>query len=311
MLTPPCSAPGIDRDSSMRGFSDIEELDTPTEPTGSQDFASTEEAKRAAALEESQRKIRELENDRPLWEQAAKERKAREEAEALLAWEKAEARRRKERERAQEECERLRRQEEEIAARIRREEEKKEAERAQRAQERDARKARWTTGRWTNARAVERYKETSDFFDMARFSEEHPLCIDDVPWPTLRHPNAFSLPEDVDWDSVEHFFEVLKNHMRTQEYITLVEKSHRRFHPDRWRSRGLFKSVIDSEERNWMEVGTFTIRSAVLRRWTDLDSSCDHGISGPDTDLAKGQGDEAGVIYSSYRLFQLLPTLVL
>jgi hypothetical protein len=91
---------------------------------------------------------------------------------------------------------------------------------------------------------------------MTRFSEEHPLFVDDVPWPTLRHPDAFSLPEDVDWDSVEHFFEVLRTHMRTQEYVALVEKSHRRFHPDRWRSRGLFRAVLDPEERNYMEIGT-------------------------------------------------------
>ncbi|KAF5316902.1 hypothetical protein D9611_003889 [Ephemerocybe angulata] len=254
---------GLDRDSSMRGFSDFED-EKPAPGTG---FSSAEEAARAAAIEESRRKLAELEADRPIWETAAKERAAREEAEQSAARAKAEAKRRKEQDRAQQERERVRRQQEEAEAQLRHEEEEKEVRRTQRAKERQARKARWTSGKWTIPRAVERFKETSDYFDMARFSEEHPLSIDDVPWPTLRHPDAFSLPEDVDWDSVEHFFDILKNHMRTQEYITLVEKSHRRFHPDRWRSRGLFKSVIDSEERNWMEVAATTVSQALTPIW--------------------------------------------
>jgi flagellar biosynthesis GTPase FlhF len=245
----------------MRGFSDFEEADMPKPE--SRAFTSEEEAARVAAIEESRRKLQALEADRPLWEKAAKERRAREEVEEAEASAKIEAKKRKEKEQTRQQAERLRREQEEAEAQIRREQEKKDAERARQAQERRARRARWTSGRWTTARAVERFKETSDYFDMTRFSEEHPLFIDDVPWPTLRHPDAFSLPEDVDWDSVEYFFDVLKTHMRTQEYIAFVEKSHRRFHPDRWRSRGLFRAVLDSEQRNYMEIGTCTLDTRI------------------------------------------------
>ncbi|KAJ2916810.1 hypothetical protein MD484_g3626, partial [Candolleomyces efflorescens] len=247
--------PEIDRDSSMRGFSDFEDGGTKPGPSSAA-FSSAEEASRAAQLEESRRKLAQLEADRPIWEKAAHERRAREEAEEAARWAKAEAKKRQEEERIRQERERFRQEQQEAEAQIRREEARKEAAKAERARERQAKKERWSSGRWTTARAIERFREVSKTFSDTQFSKDNPLAIDDVPWPTLRRPDELSLPEDVDWDSVEYFFEELKNHMKTQDYISLVEKNSRAFHPDRWRSRGLFKAIVDPEERNWMEIGT-------------------------------------------------------
>ncbi|EEB97317.1 hypothetical protein MPER_03393 [Moniliophthora perniciosa FA553] len=76
----------------------------------------------------------------------------------------------------------------------------------------------------------------SQSFDATKFSDEEPLTFDTVPWPILKHPASLSV-EDVDWSAVENFFQGVQPHMKSQEFLDLVEKSHRRFHPDRWRAK--------------------------------------------------------------------------
>ncbi|EAU91662.2 hypothetical protein CC1G_09344 [Coprinopsis cinerea okayama7 len=234
--------------------------------SGSPSSLDPDEAARLAAIEESRRKLAELEADRPLWDAAARERRAKEEAEEEERRRKAEAKRRAEEQRIKQARERQAQKEREEEDRRRREELEREAARAKVARDREARKARWSSGRWTHSRAVERFSETCDYFDMTRFSETHPLTIEDVPWPTLVHPRSFSL-EDIEWSSVEQFFDVLRTHLRTQEYVAVVEKCHRRFHPDRWRSRNLFKAVLDPSERNCMEVAATTVSQAITPIW--------------------------------------------
>ncbi|TFK75437.1 hypothetical protein BDN72DRAFT_757762 [Pluteus cervinus] len=205
-------------------------------PPSSEEF---DEQAHQAALEESRRKIAELESDRPLWEEKAKRRKLQEqeqlrrEAELKAA---AERQSRMQREREREE-----------ALRTQQENERRE-------RERRARQQRWTIGPWTTQRALERYRVLSESFDNTKFGVEEPLSADLVPWPVLQSPARFSI-EDVDWTAVEKFFETVKPHMRAQDFKVFVEKSHRRFHPDRWRSRSLLKSVMDEAERGCMEVG--------------------------------------------------------
>ena len=57
------------------------------------------------------------------------------------------------------------------------------------------------------------------------------------------------------WNSVEEFFDSVRPYIRSHEYQSFIEKSHKRFHPDRWRSRGVLKSVVDEAERSCLEVG--------------------------------------------------------
>jgi len=66
------------------------------------------------------------------------------------------------------------------------------------------------------------------------------------------------------------FFNAVKPFMRTQDFKVFVEKSHRRFHPDRWRSRGLLKSVLDEVERGCLEVAANTVAQALTPIWRDI-----------------------------------------
>lgn len=214
---------------------------------------SHEEQARCAALEESIRKLQELEKDKPLWDEAAKKRKMRETAEEDEL--RAKAERRRQAAAAQAERERQAKVETEgKEARARAEAEKREREAsAKRAREKMQEQQRWETGPWTTSRALDRYRTLCESFDSTKFSPNDPLTFEDVPWPVLHAPRTFSV-EDVDWAAVERFFEMVKPFVRGAEYSAFVEKSHRRFHPDRWRSRRLLASILDEGERECLEV---------------------------------------------------------
>ena len=173
-------------------------------------------------IEESRRKIAELERDKPLWEAAKRERERVEQEEererqaAKRARERKAEAERKEREyrerMAKETEERLKREQEE---RQRREKERKHTQN----------RARWARGPWTIQRALERYRFLCEQFDNGKFSSEEPLTFDDIPWPMVHC--SFSV-EDIEWSAVESFFASVKPHMRVQDYKVFVEKSHRR-----------------------------------------------------------------------------------
>ena len=210
---------------------------------------------REASIAESRRKLAELERDRPLWEEAARTRQAREKAEEEASRAIAEERRKARIRREAEERLRQARQEEADAA-AREEEARQEREAAdRRARSRRHRQERWNAAQWTAAHALARYRELSEMFDNTKFTAEDPLSFDMVPWPILKCPNDIHV-EDVEWAAVEQFFSVVQPMMRAPDYKTFVEKSHRRFHPDRWRSRNVLKSVLDEAEKGYMEVGT-------------------------------------------------------
>lgn len=185
---------------------DIEEIDP-------------EEAHRQRLIEESRRKIAQLEKDRPLWEEQARKRQMEDdlrereqEAERVASQRKLEAERR-DRERAEREA--AQRAERERLAREKTIREKKRAQN----------KSRWARGPWSVARALERYRFLCDQFDAAKYTSSEPLGFDDVPWPMLAM--NFTV-EDIDWGAVETFFANVKSHMRSQDYKDFVEKSHRR-----------------------------------------------------------------------------------
>jgi hypothetical protein len=215
-------------------------------------------------IAESRRKIAELERDRPVWEAAARarERQEREEAEERYAErerrkrEEAEARARAERERLEAERERERAREVAEAA--------AEAEAAKRRAE--AQRARWARGPWTSQRALERYRVLCQSFDEA--AKPASMTFDDIPWPTLCAPFTFG-PEDLDWATVETFFRTVRGHMRAQDYRVFVEKSHRRFHPDRWSARGLLAAIRDDDARGMVEVAANTVAQALTPLWRE------------------------------------------
>ncbi|KAI0675338.1 hypothetical protein C8Q78DRAFT_538315 [Trametes maxima] len=228
-----------------------------------------EEVRRQAEIEESRRKLAELERDRPLWEQEAQKRSARERAdEEVLRARKLEERQRAAAAAAEE---RYRRQRAEEAAaeaerRARQDRERIEREREQRRQRE---RERWSYGMWTPVRAIERYKALSETFDATKFTPEDPVLFETVPWPVLHSPVTLRV-EDIEWAAVEEFFAAAKRHMRTQDYKAFVEKSHKRFHPDRWRARGVLKSVSDEEHRGCLEVAANTVAQALTPIWRDV-----------------------------------------
>ena len=43
-----------------------------------------------------------------------------------------------------------------------------------------------------------------------------------------------------------------------------------RFHPDRWRARGLLKSMEDDDERGFIEVAANTVAQALTPLWREV-----------------------------------------
>ncbi|KAL7281665.1 hypothetical protein ACG7TL_004982 [Trametes sanguinea] len=228
-----------------------------------------EEIRRQAAIEESRRKLAELEKDRPLWEEQARKRAAQERAE-----EEAQRRRKEEERRraaaADAEKERQRQRAAAAAAeKERRERAEKERVAAQREERRRREHASWAWGPWTDVRAIERYKKLSEEFDAAKFTPENPVMFETIPWPVLHRPMSLRL-EDIDWSSVEEFFAAARRRMRPQDYKVFVDQSHKRFHPDRWRARGVLKSVEDEELRGCLEVASNTVAQALTPIWREV-----------------------------------------
>ena len=174
-------------------------------------------------IDESRRKIMELEKDKPLWEVAKKERERREQEEER---ERRAAKTARERKAEVEKKEREDRERMEREAEERRKREQEEHQRREKERKHTQNRARWTRGPWTVQRALERYRFLCEQFDEAKFSIEVPLTFNDIPWPILHC--TFSV-EDIEWSSVEKFFASIKPHVRIQDYKALVEKSHRRF----------------------------------------------------------------------------------
>lgn len=267
-----------------------------------------EDWKRKLALAESRLKVLQLEVDRPLWEEAkrqreekerreaeeARERKRQAEVEAsarkireLVELEKARQRELLEKKR-REEAARLERERKEAAEREAQKKRDKEAKRARELAE-HVRKLKWATaitreqlrcakrdqkwrGRpWSVAFACERFGIILGEFEKLKFSEDQPLTSAAIPWPVLANPfgNHEAEPE-VTWSDVETFFEAVKRWFwveETAEYGKLVERAHRVFHPDRWRSRGLLATVMDDALRETFEAKGKIVSQALTPLW--------------------------------------------
>ena len=228
-----------------------------------------EETQRQAELEEMIRRMKELreqeENDR-------RERQMREQQEKKAA------------ERAREEAERLAREEferqarEEEARKTREEQERRGAE-ARRLQEyeeaaamerdrcirRDSKRIPWLRS-WTTAQHVDWLEEVSLEFDNIKFCSTQPLTFASIPWPILSPPQKHTF-DDIEWSAVEAFFIGAKTVVDGEEYKAMVEKAHRRFHPDKWRSRGLLSTVLDETERERLERAGNVVAQAITPIW--------------------------------------------
>jgi hypothetical protein len=118
-------------------------------------------------------------------------------------------------------------------------------------------------GRWSKESALSRFQLISEDFDLRRFSAEVPLTIGAIPWPILRVPFALDIKTEIGWKAVDDFFGAAKAAMTAQEYVALLEKSQKRFHPDRWRSRKLFVTVMDDGMRVQLEAVVNIVSQAI------------------------------------------------
>ncbi|KAG6865360.1 hypothetical protein C0991_003212 [Blastosporella zonata] len=123
--------------------------------------------------------------------------------------------------------------------------------------------------KWSNSIALKRFLLVLEEFESRSYSETQSLTFGGVPWPTLDNPMApsFGSSTTVTWEKVETFFRYVKNAMTVQEYRKLVEKVHRLFHPDKWRSRRILEMVHDSDLRRSLESSVNTIAQALTPLW--------------------------------------------
>ncbi|KAI0088645.1 hypothetical protein BDY19DRAFT_178260 [Irpex rosettiformis] len=111
--------------------------------------------------------------------------------------------------------------------------------------------------------ALERFQLVSEEFDTIRFQESQPLTFASVPWPVLCHPYAMKF-EAINWNAVEMFFKAMEEFLEDRtEYKTLIERAHRRFHPDKWRARRTLDSVLDQEVRSQLETAGNVVAQAI------------------------------------------------
>ena len=121
-------------------------------------------------------------------------------------------------------------------------------------------------GLWSDWHALKRFSIISEEFDDIKFCDEQPLTLENVPWPLVHSPEDLDI-DLVTWTAIETFFTCARTLMAATEYKILVEKTHRRFHPDKWKSRRLLATVFDDALRDRLETAGNTVAQAVTPLW--------------------------------------------
>jgi hypothetical protein len=66
---------------------------------------------------------------------------------------------------------------------------------------------------------------------------------------------------------VEGFVREFRNQLQLSAYKDLLEKTHRRFHPDRWSSRGLLATIFDEGTREEIREAGNIVSQAITPIW--------------------------------------------
>ncbi|KAG6900749.1 hypothetical protein C0993_002173 [Termitomyces sp. T159_Od127] len=251
LMEPPQSQGTVEMNSPSPECQEVHEADPFEEKTPvPDDFVDDDKATHAARIEQSRRKMAELEKDRPLWNAAAARRMEQQqlEEEAL----RREAAERRARKAQRENEERVKREDEERAK-------KEEAAQAQRQMEiqslidrENKRRQRlqqmfhyWSSAAWSATLALDRYRTLLHEFGQAKFIPGViPLRTCDIPWPVL--PREYTL-QCVTLEEITKFFDTMRAILSMEDYKDLLKKSSLRFHPDHWSIR--LDSVVNEEER--------------------------------------------------------------
>ncbi|KAK0458265.1 uncharacterized protein EV420DRAFT_388546 [Desarmillaria tabescens] len=230
-------------------------------------------------LANSRCKILELERDKPLWEEARvkrerKEQKEREMEERRRAEEILESMRKTEEEERRKEQDRTKIEEEARRERERAQAEHEERQRLQRQKWHEATKAekrrcqrrdkeKWNLENWTDSQAVERFLVLTDEFETTEYSKSKPLTSSGIPWPVLTNPRRFKVTDLDDWQAVDDFFKFAKRYQEAHVYKKMVMRAKQMFHPDRWKSRSLLRTVMDDSVRSSLETAGNKVSQAV------------------------------------------------
>lgn len=233
-----------------------------------------EDAIHRAELEESIRKMAELERDKPLWEQAARERIQREEERRR----QEEATRSARQHRAPSAEEKQKQHEKKQAEdKVRRECEEaikdRQARRQQLKQEADKDILFWAKSCWTNAAALQRYSMLTTQFDDIVIKVppvRDPLVVfETIPWPVLWKPGEFTVA-DITWEAVEKFFGTMRLEQSKAYFHWMVARTNLRFHPDRWRSRNILRCIEDQEERECITNAGVIVSQVLTALWMEV-----------------------------------------
>ncbi|KAG7440353.1 uncharacterized protein BT62DRAFT_938171 [Guyanagaster necrorhizus] len=220
-------------------------------------------------------KILELERDKLLWEDARVQREEKEQKEREMEQKRrAESMRKMEDEKRQKERLRTMMEEQARLERERAQAEYEEKQRLQRQKWHEATKAekrrcqrrdkeKWNLESWTDSQAVERFLLLMDEFETTQYSESKPLTSAGIPWPVLVNPRKFKVTDLDDWQAVDGFFKVIRRHLERHLYKKVVMRARQMFHPDRWKSRNLLKSVMDDSVRSSLEAAGNKVSQAV------------------------------------------------
>ncbi|KAK0200088.1 hypothetical protein DFS33DRAFT_1400182 [Desarmillaria ectypa] len=224
-------------------------------------------------------KILELEGDKLLWEEARvkreqKEQKERETEQKRRAEEMSESMRKMEDEERQKERLRKKVEDEARLERERVQAEREEKQRLQRQKWHEATKAekrrcqrrdkeKWNLESWTDSQAVERFLVLMVEFETMQYSESKPLTSSGIPWPVLTNPRRFKESDLDDWQAVDSFFKFSRRHQEAHAYKKMVMRARQMFHPDRWKSRSLLKTVMDESVRSSLEAAGNKVSQAV------------------------------------------------
>lgn len=235
------------------------------------------EARKREELAESIRKLAELRAQEEAYQQERMEAKQREAEESRRRTvELEEARAKEAAQRAKDERDRRAREEAEKIRELREKEERAEADRKatylmaaaqerRRCRQRD--EATWKRALpWSPAASLERFQLVSTEFDDTKFCATKPIVFENIPWPVLPSPYEMTL-EHIEWGEVEAFFAKVEELVSISEYKTLVEKTHRRFHPDKWRSRGLLDTIVDDDVKRQLETAGNIVAQAMTPIW--------------------------------------------
>jgi len=222
-----------------------------------QERVQLEKARRQADIEEALKRIKELREEEERKAQARKEQQEKEEQTAAeQARAEAERQRREER-RREEERQKEERRQKEWAEATRRE--------TQRCLRRNT--SEWGVGStWSIAKSLSRVKTLVGEMEKLKFSESQPFTSHVVPWPVLGDPALF-VASELEWSSVDTFFERVQLQFDSAGYKEFVHRVHLMYHPDRWKSKGYLVTVQDEEERGVLERAGNVVSQAVTPLW--------------------------------------------